>query len=101
MKRTPLTRSTPLRYRSKRAEAVYRLRRPLVAHLLAENPRCQYPACSRPSVDCHELLSRARGGSVLDPANIRCICRPHHDWITTHPAAAAATGWALSRKDAA
>lgn len=35
--------------------------------------------------DFHEVLTRARGGSISDPENILHVCRRHHDWITDHP----------------
>lgn len=94
VKRSPLKRKTPLRYRSAKRERLYVQRRLLVAVLLDERPICQYPRCARRSVDVHELLSRARGGSIVDRTNCVAICREHHDWITTHPAEAEATGWA-------
>lgn len=40
----------------------------------------------RPFDDLHEVLSRARGGDVRDWGNIILVCRPCHNWITTHPA---------------
>lgn len=59
--------------------------------------RCSFPGgCTRQADDAHELLSRARGGSIVDPANIALLCREHHDWIGDHPADAAAMGLALS-----
>lgn len=42
--------------------------------------------------DFHEVLTRARGGSITDPDNILMVCRFHHDWITDHPVEAAAHG---------
>lgn len=34
----------------------------------------------------HEVLTRARGGSITDPANQLLACSFHHAWITSHPA---------------
>jgi len=95
VKRTPLERRTPLASRSRKRATLYRDQRvPIVRALLAEHPTCQ--RChTAPAVDVHELKSRARGGSITDPANLTTVCRPCHDWITTHPADAEATGWAL------
>jgi hypothetical protein len=90
----PLARRAPLRARSAKMTRRYVVRRRLVAELLAERPRCEFPNCARRSVDVHELLSRARGGDILDREHCRCLCRAHHDWITTHPAEAEASGWA-------
>lgn len=53
-------------------------------HQLTEErgPWCEVPGCIRRADDGHEVLSRARGGSITDPANIRLVCRPHHDELT-------------------
>ena len=94
MRRTgPPQRRTPLRARSSKRAALYRdVRVPLVRRLLAERPTCE--RCKRaPSTDVHERLSRARGGSITDVSNLVCLCRPCHDWITTHPLEAEAAGW--------
>lgn len=48
-----------------------------------------HDGCAGP-FDFHEVLTRARGGSITDPTNILMVCRKHHDWITTHPEMAAA-----------
>jgi len=37
-------------------------------------------------------LTRARGGSILDPANTVAVCRSCHDWIHDNPTAAADLG---------
>lgn len=87
-----MKRSGPLRARSRKREAIYRERRPLVARLLADQPTCQR-CLTRPATDVHEIVSRARGGSILDVENLACLCRTCHDYITTHPAQAAEEGW--------
>lgn len=46
-------------------------------------------------LDAHELLSRARGGSITDVTNIVLLCRRDHQWVTENPAVAEAAGWAL------
>lgn len=46
----------------------------------------------RRAVDVHEVLTRARGGSIYDPTNCLGVCRPCHDWIGDHPLEAAALG---------
>lgn len=48
----------------------------------------------RPSQDIHEVVSRARGGSITDVSNLMAVCRPCHDWITRNPAAAETLGLA-------
>lgn len=85
-----------MRHRSKKKEAEYRLRRPLVAKLLEERPLCE--ACPvfaahdekvtyirKPSVDVHELVRRSQGGSILDEENLMCVCRSCHQRIGNHP----------------
>ena len=73
-----------MRFRSKKREAIYRKRRPLVEQLLAERPICERCG-TNPSTEIHEVVTRARGGSILDPANCRALCRLCHFHITTHP----------------
>lgn len=85
--------------RSRKQVALYVLRRRLVASLLEERPVCQRCQAAR-STECHELLSRARGGSVLDPDNIACLCHACHAWITTHPKDATTDGWLRSKRPA-
>jgi 5-methylcytosine-specific restriction endonuclease McrA len=79
-----LVRRQGLRARSLKRQRLYTLRRRLVQRVLEEEPTCQFPACQRPSTEVHELLSRARGGSILDRANCVALCHEHHDAITTH-----------------
>lgn len=91
-------RVSPLSARSaKRAKVYAEERVPLVKRLLSERPWCE--ACpvwaahdglhtfqQRPSQDVHEVLTRGRGGSILDEANLLCVCRPCHDRIGREPA---------------
>ena len=85
-----------MRYRSKKKEAEYRLRRPLVERLLGERPLCE--ACPVfaehdgrvvyqrfPSVDIHELKRRSQGGSILDEDNLLSVCRACHTRIGNNP----------------
>jgi hypothetical protein len=77
----------PLRFRSKKQARAYIIRRRIVAELFEAHPICQVPWCNERSTDPHEPLTRARGGSILDPSNVVAICRAHHDEITfTEPA---------------
>lgn len=82
-----------IRKRSVKTEKIYaQHRRPLVAKLLAKYPVCQ--RCNNNySQDVHELKTRARGGSILDENNLRCVCRTCHNWITGHPQEAHEQGW--------
>lgn len=114
MKRSPLLRKTPMRSFSRLArvsipaqrkplramslkrQTVNRERRRVVEEMCADGPPvCFVPGCGRLADDPHELLSRGRGGSIVDPANIRPVCRTCHNVITTMPAWAEARGYAL------
>ena len=87
-----------MRFRSRKREAIYRQRRPLVAALLAERPICERCG-SNPSDDVHEVVSRARGGSILDRSNLVCLCRSCHTWLTLNPAAAEREGFSAHSWD--
>lgn len=52
--------------------------------------------CGRPARDLDEKLSRARGGSPTDRANIQPLCPICHHLKTVNPAWAEAEGWSLS-----
>jgi len=77
-------------------------RREFVAHILSTRTRCEAGAiirsrdnghrCFGYSTDVHEVLTRARGGDILDPMNVKAICRRCHDWIHDHPADALDVG---------
>jgi 5-methylcytosine-specific restriction endonuclease McrA len=104
-----------MRYRSKKKEAEYRLRRPLVARLLEERPLCE--ACPKfaehdqkqlytrnRSQDIHEIVRRSQGGSILDENNLMAVCRNCHNRIGSHPALAfelglAKHGWTTNDSD--
>jgi len=81
-----------VRFRSRKTEAKYRQRRSLVAQMLDEKPVCERCDQAR-STDIHEVVSRARGGSILDPRNLVALCRGCHSFITKNPAVAEAEGW--------
>jgi len=80
---------------SKKRQRLNRIRRRNLLAAFGPDPMCVFPNCSRHADDAHEILSRARGGSITDPANIAPLCRSHHDYITTNPEVAEAMG--LSR----
>jgi 5-methylcytosine-specific restriction endonuclease McrA len=56
----------------------------------AMNPICV--RCGARADDAHEIVSRARGGSITDPANLVALCRACHTFITDNPRAAHAEG---------
>ena len=85
-----------MRHRSKKKEAEYRLRRPLVEKLLEEKPYCE--ACPvfaehdekatyirQRSQDIHEIVRRSQGGSILDENNLLAVCRKCHTRIGNYP----------------
>lgn len=85
-----------MRHRSKKKEAEYRLRRPLVERLLEERPFCE--ACPvfakydgkvtysrNQSHDIHEVVRRSQGGSILEESNLLAVCRPCHRRIGNYP----------------
>ncbi|MER6942541.1 HNH endonuclease signature motif containing protein [Nonomuraea sp. NPDC000554] len=81
-----LERATPLRKQSKKRQQENRERRRVVdAKYGTGLVRCEVPGCTSLADDAHEVLTRARGGSITDPDNIRAVCRPHHDEIGTEP----------------
>lgn len=105
MKRVALKPSRkPIPRRSAKMEAKYAGpdgRRALVARLLSERPRCEYKQivfeCQQRSTEIHEVLSRARGGSILDESNCRALCHEHHRYITDHPLEAERLGLSKRR----
>lgn len=76
---TGLSRRAPLKPRSAKTAALYRNERvPLVAALFEELTVCEVPWCTSVATDPHEPLTRARGGSITDPANVRKVCHEHN-----------------------
>ena len=120
MKRTPLYRTQPLRRGSNlkrsRLQSVSPKRRNLnaarsrfVKNELDNRVRCeagivihratdsQWIACQGNAIELHEPLTRARGGSILDPANTVAICRACHNWIHANPGLATEAGLLISQ----
>lgn len=91
MKRTPLR---PVSARRRRENAIRAERRKA---LIGQPCEAQLSGCAYTGTDWHELLSRARGGSITDESNRAWLCRPCHEYITTHPRWAESAGWSLSR----
>ena len=85
-----------MRTRSKKTVRLYRTERiPLVKFLLAEIPNCQ--RCGGRNEVVHEKLTRARGGSITDPANCVVLCNACHAWVHAHPRQSTEDGWLLRR----
>lgn len=87
-----LVRYAPLRAVSAARAAENRLRRKIVDQLYPERPVCHRPGCYQPADDIHEPLTRARGGSIVDPENMCPLCRTCHDLVTFAPESE--LGWA-------
>lgn len=101
-------RRAPLRRVSKKRAATNVVRRANVRAVFGQRPVCQacgplalvgvsrtVTGCWGWADDAHELLSRARGGSITDPTNILPVSRACHTWLTTHPDLAEAAGLSL------
>lgn len=80
-----LERRTPIRKVSAKRQAQNRLRQKVVAELFPDRPPCSRPDCPRWADDIHEPLTRARGGSIVEPENMRPLCRMCHDEVTFKP----------------
>ena len=83
---------------SKKRARLNRIRRKLVQPILTEGRPCeaQFVGCSGAAVDPHEVKTRARGGSIIDQANIVFLCRFCHDLITGESNWAVRHGWVVS-----
>ena len=85
---------------SPKRAALNRERRIVLAKLGQERgPGCEagLDGCTGRWQDGHELRRRSAGGSIIDPENIRLVCRADHEFITANPAWALANGWQISR----
>jgi hypothetical protein len=47
-----------------------------------------FPMCGGGVLDVHEVHTRGRGGSAIDPGNCLLLCRWHHRWVHGHPSEA-------------
>ena len=85
-------RRSPIAPVSKKRRSENRKRRKLTDAMKREGPvMCGFCGCCRAD-DFHEIVSRARGGSITDPENCIPLCRPCHDRATTEPVWAAELG---------
>jgi hypothetical protein len=81
-----------------RSAARARARRRLLEELYPRPVLCAIrwdERCTGLATDPHEPLTRARGGSITDPANIVPACRACHDAAHAHPAEAERRGWLI------
>jgi hypothetical protein len=94
--------NSTLRTRSKKAQAIAPKRKYFVKTMLDLYPACQVrwdDDCQSKSVDIHEPLTRARGGSILSKDNAIATCRHCHSQIHIHPNQATDRGFLISRWD--
>lgn len=78
-----LRRSKPLRSVSRKRAAVNRERANVVRAIRRENCEARHaPEPCFGHLTIHEVLPRARGGSITDPSNLRTICARHNDWLS-------------------
>ena len=84
-RRTPLQRRTPLRQVSrKRARENRQRKADANAEHGPERPLCAWPSDSPHWADAwHEPLTRARGGSITDPANRMPMCNLHNGMLSS------------------
>lgn len=98
----PLDRKSRIRPVSKRRASENRERRANLVARFGQFPPCYAcpvldaagisTGCAGRAADGHELLTRGRGGSIVDVENVIPVGRLCHDWITTHPREAAELG---------
>jgi hypothetical protein len=75
-------RKTGLKPQSDKRKKESRIRKKVAYATFGHDPICSREDCNRPAWDCHEPLTRARGGSITDPENMAPLCRPCHDELT-------------------
>lgn len=69
----------------------------LRAGFLTANPRCGFPGgCTQPASDVHHRKGRV-GVLLLDVTKWSALCRPHHGFLTEHPAIAYEMGMSERR----
>lgn len=84
---TVLRRVTPMRHVSPKRARENRERRRIADRM--GDAMCVHPDCGRRADDLHELVRRSQyKAGLTDEGNVVPICRPHHTWVTEHPAEA-------------
>jgi len=74
---------------SKKRQKVNVARRIFVKRILEERPECEAMIpyiCRHWASDVHEIMTRARGGSILMEDNVLALCRHCHTFVTENPA---------------
>lgn len=97
MKKVPLTRKVGLRPVSKKRRSESKRREATRFEVLERDQyacqACIYGICTFHATDVHEILTRARGGSIYEPDNCLSLCRSCHTFITDNPAFAEEHGF--------
>lgn len=90
----PLRRKKGLNPMSPKRRKQAKARRELVAKVLSERPWCEakMDGCTFRSEECHEVLSRARGGDFLNEDEILALCGSCHRRVTREPMLAHSLG---------
>jgi hypothetical protein len=63
---------------------------------LVEHPFCEWPGCSKRSVDAHHTEGK-EGERLLDATKLKALCRKHHNWCKEKPELAEKVGMIKSR----
>lgn len=100
MKRSPLSRGTPLRRTaSLPARSIKRVRQDrerawLRSVFLAAHAECE--RCGNRATDCHEIIRRSQAkDAALRPELFVALCRVCHGWVTEHPKSAHDEGFVI------
>jgi 5-methylcytosine-specific restriction endonuclease McrA len=94
-----MTRATPLRRHVSARRRQLQAKRRACCKAVRERAKCLCVAgCGRRGWQVHELLPRARGGSITDPDNCVLLCAPCHRWVHENPHDAASVGLLRSKK---
>jgi len=82
---------------SKKRQTLNIARRAFVKRILDERMVCEARilGCTFAPTDVHEIMTRARGGSIIDDDNVLALCRSCHNFITTEPEWALETGFVV------
>ena len=83
---------------SKKRASLNILRRSFVKKILNDRMMCEarIQGCTYMPTDVHEILTRGRGGSIIDENNVLALCRTCHYFITNEPAWAKENGFVVS-----
>ena len=90
-----MTRINPV---SKKRASLNILRRSFVKKIINDRMMCEarIQGCTYMPTDVHEILTRGRGGSIIDEDNVLALCRNCHHFITNEPAWAKENGFVVS-----